>query len=243
MHKKCKKCQSIDPNPTRSNKGTLSVFNVWERLAIDVTYFGGKKFLSVIDCGQSKFAIWKELNGESGREIARKLEEIFLERGLPSEVILDNAASFRSVDVREMCKKWNIELIYRAAFRSNCNGIIERNHRTIKRMCARANIEVREAVFWYNFLPKEGLSETNCPCSGVHKYTWRHPNIVNMENGNGNDNLNENIFIVGEDVWVKPNGAKCSSAWNVGRITKILSERKVEVNGIARHILDVRKIV
>ena len=48
---------------------------------------------------------------------------------------------------------------------------------------------------------------------------------------------------VGDEVWVKPPGARCFTHWNRGQITDVTSSNNVSVDGVPRHILDVRKIV
>ena len=48
--KACETCQSIDPAPVR-----------WKRLAMDLTHHNGENFLTIIDCGPSRFAIWRPL--------------------------------------------------------------------------------------------------------------------------------------------------------------------------------------
>ncbi|KAF0292117.1 hypothetical protein FJT64_009812 [Amphibalanus amphitrite] len=56
-------CASIDPAPSRWKHGTLEVDRTWERLAMDVTHFRGKTYLTVIDCGPSWYAMWREIRG------------------------------------------------------------------------------------------------------------------------------------------------------------------------------------
>ena len=47
-------------------------------------------------------------------------------------------------------------------------------------------------------------------------------------------------FRVGDLVFVKPSQMRCKSQWPTGRVTAILSEQAVEVNGIPRHVADCR---
>jgi len=74
----CNQYLSIDPAPIQYQHGNLSVKSVWERLAIDVTHVNGRLFLSVIDCGPSRFTIWKPLKTESASEIVSVLQCIVL---------------------------------------------------------------------------------------------------------------------------------------------------------------------
>ena len=55
----CNECQSIDPAPVQWNHGELSETKNWIRLACNVTHYKGKTFLTIIDCGPSRYCIWK----------------------------------------------------------------------------------------------------------------------------------------------------------------------------------------
>ena len=59
--KNCRECQSIDPSGVRMNGGELSVEEDWKRLALDVTHYGCQKYLKIVDCGPSRFAIWRNI--------------------------------------------------------------------------------------------------------------------------------------------------------------------------------------
>jgi transposase InsO family protein len=133
----CRECQSIDPPPVQWDKGHLNVNDIWKRLACDVTHMREKKYLSLVDCGPSRFAIWKVLSSESSQAIVKVLEAVFQERGPPEEILLDNGASFRSKEIEDLCRKWGVKRMFRCAYKPSGNGIVERNHRTIKRMVAR----------------------------------------------------------------------------------------------------------
>ncbi|KAI0979574.1 hypothetical protein GJ496_002486 [Pomphorhynchus laevis] len=147
------KCQSIDPDPIHGSEGEL----------------GGQDYLSIIDAEPSRFAIWKELKRMNAPEIISKLLEVFWERGFPGEIIADSATVFRAQEFREIANQNGIEVIYRYAYKPNINGIIERCHRTIKRMCARTLGSVQEIVFWYNESPKNGTNQATAPMSEVYK--------------------------------------------------------------------------
>ena len=54
----CEACQLIDPAPVHWEKGDLSVKENWSRLAMDVTHYDGGHFLTLFDCGPTRFAIW-----------------------------------------------------------------------------------------------------------------------------------------------------------------------------------------
>ena len=47
----CHRCQSIDPAPVTHSPGQLSVGSSWKRVAIDVTHYRHKCYLTMVDCG------------------------------------------------------------------------------------------------------------------------------------------------------------------------------------------------
>ena len=51
--------QSIDPAPQNWDKGHFSVIDNWQRLAVDVTHYNRFCYLTCVDCGPSRFAIWR----------------------------------------------------------------------------------------------------------------------------------------------------------------------------------------
>lgn len=68
-------CQSIDSAPVVHNKGEIGVKENWRRLAIDVTHYRQALYLTAVDCGLGKFAIWKDLWRETAEWVASILNE------------------------------------------------------------------------------------------------------------------------------------------------------------------------
>lgn len=236
--RECDRCQAIDPAPMVHEPGRINVSSNWKRLAVDVTHYRHQLYLSMVDCGPGRVAIWRELRAENAEEIARILNEIFLERGPPEEVLMDNGTAFRSQVVKEMMDKWNVGRYFRAAYRPSGNGIVERHHRTIKALAERGQITPMEAVFWYNLAPRSGLDEATVPQRTVFRYEWRHPSKVPTGETKGAATIK-----VGEEVWVKPPDAKCTSHWKRGTVTDVHSPNNISVDGIPRHVLDVRRVI
>lgn len=236
--KSCMHCRSIDPAPVKHSPGLLSCEDNWSRLAMDVTHHGSEHYLTLIDCGPSRFTIWRLIRSENSQDVCRNVEEIFRERGPPREILMDNSAAFRSHQLAELCERWGVRRHYRAAYKPSGNGIVERIHRTIKSLAARGRCSPLQTVFWYNLSAKHRDDVDSAPCTVLHKYSWRYPLI---------DESSECEVIdvgikVGEKVLVKPPQARCTSRWSVGDVTKVNSANNVEVNGIPRHILDIRKL-
>ena len=206
--KGCERCQRIDPAPAVHEGGEIWVTGNWRRLAVDVTHYQGVAYLSVVDCGSGRIAIWRQLKRELADEIASILNEIFLQRGPVEELMMDNATVFRSELLKRALDNWSVRRFFRAAYRPSGNGIVERHHRTIKTMAERGSISPMEAVFWYNVSPRAGQDENSVPQRTVFRYEWRHPAVQPKLK----DHAKEATVEVGEEVWVKPADGRCTVA-------------------------------
>ena len=59
-----------------------------------------------------------------------------------------------------------------------------------------------------------------------------------IDDGQESDN---SAYSMGDKVWLKPHGARCTSLWNPGIVTNVNSEHNVEVDGVPRHVCDMRR--
>ncbi|XP_065654796.1 uncharacterized protein LOC136081411 [Hydra vulgaris] len=210
--KSCEPCQSIDPTPIRWEKGKLDVEGNWERLAMDITHYGTDKFLSLIDCGPSKYALWRQLSSSYGSlAIVRILRLIFCERGAPSEILTDNEPTFKTKEIRSFLDIWGVQIRFRAAYYPEGNGIVERNHPD------KNGASPMDKIYSYTIGVK-GLGKENLPAQ----------NVTNKR------------FRIGDKVWLKPPNARCYTKWQPATITRNASKQIVEVNGIPRHVKHVR---
>ena len=75
--KDCHICRSVDPSPVKWDHGQLSVPNVWQRLAADITHVTGRPFLTLIDCGPSIYSLWIRLPNETAETVTKQLERVF----------------------------------------------------------------------------------------------------------------------------------------------------------------------
>ncbi len=235
----CAKCRSIDPAPVVWEKGNLDVADGWSRLACDITHYNNNHYLTVVDCGPSRFAIWRQVRLEDADSVCNQLLQVFRERGPPSELLCDNSTVFRSRKLQQLCGRWLVRLVFRCAYRPAGNGIVERNHRTIKRMAARTNGDPLDMVFWYNISPKDKTKPESVPALSLHSYQWRPPDeepVVTPVSSNGGS------LAVGDQVYVKPPDARCTSKWPVGTVSRINSSTNVEVHGVPRHVADIRLV-
>ena len=211
----------------------------WQRLAIDVTHYRGEPYLTVLDCGPGRFAIWRRMRSETAAAIIKELEQIFYELGPAEELLMDNASAFRCEEMAKLCERWGVRPFFRAAYRASGNGIVERNHRTVKAMAERGKGDPIEAVFWYNNAPRDRQRKESVPRSSILKTRGRVP-------AESRDRMGEPPVAtvnVGDEVWVKPPDSRCTSQWGRGVVTKVNSVNNVEVGGMPRHVLDLRKVV
>ena len=89
---------------------------------------------------------------------------------------------------------------FRAAYRAGGNGIVERNHRTVKAMAERGKGDPIEAVYWYNNAPRDRQREESVPRASILKTRGRHP----AESRDRVGQQPEATVEVGDEVWVKP---------------------------------------
>lgn len=238
--KNCTRCSSIDPAPIRWEPGSISVDDNWTRLAGDITHYGGRPYLTLIDCGPSRFTVWRRVADEASGEVIRNIEQVFREHGPPLEILLDNATVFKSQAFLELCTKWGVLRRFRCAYRASGNGIVERIHRTIKCMAARTNSDVLDMTYWYNVSPKVGTSDATVPANQVFTFRWRTSRALPSRSPGGS--AGGTGFRVGQKVYVKPRDSRCTSVWPEGRVTHAGDGVQLEINGVPRHVADVRPV-
>ena len=232
----CHVCRQIDPAPVTWEKGALEVTDTWKRLATDITHYNGVAYLTIIDCGPSRFAIWRRLRNETADSVAQELEQVFWERGAPLELMSDNGPCYKSHKLKTLLCKWNIEHILSCAYRASGNGLVERHHRTIKRMMARSGGTVQEMVYWYNNTPN--VSNV-IPSNSVYSYTsGTGPEVKGNSTRFRSTQLNP--YKLGDIVYIKPVNTKCTTVWKKGLVTALVCNTAAMVNGITRHIGDLR---
>ena len=73
---------------------------------------------------------------ETADQAIRLFRRMFLERGPPEEILCDYGPCFKSVKTRSFLSQWGVSVVFCCAYKHAGNGIVERNHRTIKRMVA-----------------------------------------------------------------------------------------------------------
>ena len=169
---------------------------------------------------------------------------MFYEHGPVAEVLMDNALAFHSHEMTVLLEKWGVRAFFRAAYRASGNGIVERCHRTIKAMAERSGKSPIDAVFYYNVAPRYGQQPETVPQKSVATYSWRVPGVTSVTRPRESDSTSGDCRVeVGEEVWVRPGAARCTTQWDRGIVTGVNSSNNVEVDGVPRHVLDLRPIV
>lgn len=234
----CDRCRMIDPASVRWEKGSLGVEATWSRVAVDITHYEGSPYLTLVDCGPGRFAIWRKLRDETGKEVATHMELTFRERGLPQELISDNGPCFRSGVFSELLSKLGVQHLLSCAYRASGNGIVERNHRTVKRMAARVRGDVRDMVMFYNASPNgSGI----IPAEAIYKYAVAIPGLSCRVQKSHTVTPVTCPFVPGDLVYVRPPNARCTTSWDLKTVSGINSDVSVMVDGVPRHVRDLRK--
>ncbi|XP_043215697.1 uncharacterized protein LOC122378555 [Amphibalanus amphitrite] len=246
----CDVCRSIDPAPVRWRHGSLEVAAVWERVAMDVTHHQGRSYLTVIDCGPTRFTVWRPLGRADAVEVTGHLEQIFFERGAPKEILADNDTVFRGRRLASLVARWGIALRFRAVHEPGGNGVVERCHRTVKVIAARRRCPVSEAVHLYNVTPRDGRTADTAPAAGVYRYAVRdcvRPGHTPVDtDGDGAQPApaltqpTDTRLRVGDRVWVRRRGTRCTETSQRGTVTGELSEQVLEVDGVPWHVRNLR---
>ncbi|CAE1314374.1 unnamed protein product [Acanthosepion pharaonis] len=133
-------------------------------------------------------------------------------------------------------KMRNVQIRFRCAHVPSGNGIIERSHRTIKRIATRTRCSVLEALYWHNVTPKDNKTDPTAPANAT--YTYRVC-IKGIDAALVRDDTVANPYTV-RTVWVKNPHGRCTKQFNKDTVTQINSPHSVSVDGIPHHIKDVR---
>ena len=234
--KACETCRSIDPTPVCWKKRKLGVKDNWSRLAMDITHHNGENFLTIIDCGPSRFAIWWALCRQDAPTVIRQLENVFLEQGPPMEILTNNNTAFTSKDFGEFARNWDLHLRFRCPYSLSGNGIVERSHRTVKTIVARKNCSILEAVYWHNVTTKDDISPCTALADMLHRYHFRIKGVE--DNPFPEPEVTRGKYEKGDVVWVKNTRGKCTTKYSIGCVTEVISPQSVEVDRVPHHVKD-----
>ncbi|KHJ41639.1 hypothetical protein D918_08286 [Trichuris suis] len=60
---------------------------------------------------------------------------------------------------------------------------------------------------------------------------------------NSGDQNTHGLYMVGDAVWVKSRDGRCDTRYDSGVVTRLVSDQAVEINGVPRHVRDIRRRV
>lgn len=148
----------------------------------------------------------------------------------------NNDTTFTCRQFKEFVSSWSVHLRFRCAYVPSGNGIVERNHRSVKTIATRKNCSVLEAVYWYNVTPKDNLSPSTAPADVLHTYHIRVRGIDATPPP-------ESQITEGEYKGTLSGSrlrGKCITKFGTGHVTEVVSQQSVRVNGTPRHVRDLR---
>ena len=197
-----KVCQSIDPAPVKWARGQLNVDETWHRVGMDLTHVSGCHYLTLIDCGPSRFAVWRRLRRQDTDSVIQQLELVFFERGAPVELLTDNDTAFRSAAFKQFAERWALRVRFRCEYVASGNGIAERCHISVKRIATRKHCTIAEAVYWYNVALKDVVDSATAPPNMLYDYRVR---LLGIDHALPSEpGAIDSPYDVGDAVWEKP---------------------------------------
>ena len=173
-----------------------------------------------------------------------QLRSVFLERGAPAELLLDNDTAFRSRQFEALAAEWQVKLKFRCAYIPSGNGIAESVHRTVKTIAAKTGCDIADAVYLYNASAQDNKTDESTPANQLYRYSARAKLLESSDEERMGlpfvCSPRRRSFDVGDAVWVRPPGARCHTRYNEGVVTRRVSDQTVEVDGMPRHVRDLR---
>lgn len=157
-------------------------------------------------------------------------------------MFVDNDTAFRSKSLEDFLSEWGVRLRFRfrCAHVPSGNGIVERCHRSVKLIAARKQCTIMEAVYWYNVTPKDNVSPLTAPANLIHRYHVRLKGIVAHPPDRPKQQSGYNV---GDRVWMKTPIGRCTSPYTRGYVTGVISPQNILVDGMPRHVRDLRPLM
>ena len=93
---------------------------------------GGCQYLLTCICLASKWPDAIPLRTMTTRSIAEGMWQIFARTGIPNQILTDRGTQFTSKAMKELCELLGVQHIKTTPYHPQCNGVIERMHRTLK---------------------------------------------------------------------------------------------------------------
>lgn len=145
--KSCDVCQRMGPKPMRALLGGHPIISEpFERIAMDLvgpiipaTERGHRYLLTAIDYS-TRYPMAVALKRIDTETVADAMIDLLSNTGIPRQVLTDLGSQFTGKLMAEVSRLLSITALRTTAFHPQCNGLIERVHRslklTLKRLCA-----------------------------------------------------------------------------------------------------------
>ena len=129
----CKVCQEHQPSHTPEPLLQHDIRSKpWSVLGMDLFEFDGHQWWIIADY-YTKYPIITQLPTPSPSSVVVNVtKQIFAEFGIPDRIVSDNGPHFGSEAYRDFARAWQFDHITTSSRRSQGNGFIERQVRTIK---------------------------------------------------------------------------------------------------------------
>ena len=98
-------------------------------------------------------------------------------------------------------------------------------------------------MYWYNVAPKDEIDSATAtaPANKLYNYEVRLLGIERVQHSE--PRAIDVPYDVGDAVWVKPSQNRCHTKYNLGTVMRVVSEQTIEVDGMPRHVRDLRSAV
>lgn len=108
----------------------------------------------------------------------------------------------------------------------------------MKTILARKGCSVIEAVYRYNTMPRGNYAQS-APANQLFQYEVR---LLGIDDVSRQDSpvYERHRFSEGDRVWVRHPNRRCDTPSTEGTVTRVVSAQNVEVDGMPRHVRDLR---
>ncbi len=93
---------------------------------------GGCQYLLTSICLASKWPDAVPLRRITAKSVAEGMWEVFSRTGIPDQILTDQGSQFMSKLLKELCEIVQVQQIRTSPCHPQCNGTVERMHRTLK---------------------------------------------------------------------------------------------------------------
>ncbi|RWR99999.1 pol polyprotein-like protein, partial [Dinothrombium tinctorium] len=135
----CNTCQKIKPQPKKCGKlmPILPGARPFEKIGLDIigmlpTTARGNRFIIVVTCYLTKFAITKSVKHVTAKDVAEfLLHDLILKYSAFDVLISDNGVQFRSEIIRNLNELFSVKHKFTTPYKPSTAGLVERCNRQI----------------------------------------------------------------------------------------------------------------